>query len=191
MHLEARLRGEAVLSEAPAVDRLDVEAPVAADPERGQLTALQLAVNRRRMNPEVVRQFPHGHYPAAVCIHFIDLPDYLIRGRALLPGVGAVDFQGSVAGEVDVEARAREQVDRVRMTIFTTACASPVLSRLPEYWACAPSYSLAERMPNRSPNRLGRSIYGSGRRSNKPTYAAVLRVTPENLPCGGLVRGGS
>ena len=69
MHLEARLCGRAVSSEAPAIDRLDVETRVTADPERGQLTALQLAVNRHRMNPEVVRQFPYGHYAAIVCIH--------------------------------------------------------------------------------------------------------------------------
>jgi hypothetical protein len=95
MHLEARLRGGAVLSETPAIDRLDVEAPVAADPERGQLTALQLAVNRYRMNPEVVRQFPHGHYAAVVWFHFIDLPDFPIRKRALLSRVSAADFEAT------------------------------------------------------------------------------------------------
>jgi hypothetical protein len=91
MHLEAWLRGGAVLSETPAIDRLDVETPVAADSERGQLTALQLAVNRYRMNLEVVRQFPYGHYAAVVCIHFIDLPDFLIGGcvyfLALVPWI--------------------------------------------------------------------------------------------------------
>jgi len=87
------VRGRAVLSEAPAIDRLDIETPVAADLERGQLTALQLAVNRYRMNSEVVRQFPYGHYAAVACIHFIDLPDFLIRKRALLPRVRTVDFQ--------------------------------------------------------------------------------------------------
>jgi hypothetical protein len=95
MHLEARLRGRAVLYEAPAIDRLDVEAPVAADPERGQLTALQLAVNRYRMNPEVIRQFPYGHYAAVVWFHFTDLSDFLIRERALLYRVKAADFEAT------------------------------------------------------------------------------------------------
>jgi hypothetical protein len=105
--LGARPRGGAVLLQAPAIDRLDVEAPVAADPERRQLPELQLAVNRRRMNPEVVGQFPHGHDLAVVWIHFTDLPDFLIRKRALLPRVRAVDFHASVASEVDVEDRAQ------------------------------------------------------------------------------------
>jgi hypothetical protein len=95
MHLEARLRGRAVLYEAPAIDRLDVEAPVAADPERGQLTALQLAVNRYRMNPEVIRQFPYGHYAAVVWFHFTDLFDFVIRERALLYRIKAADFEAT------------------------------------------------------------------------------------------------
>jgi hypothetical protein len=89
MHLEARLCGRAVY-EAPAI-----EASVAADPERGQPSALQLAVNRYRRNPEVIRQFPYGHYAAVVWFHFTDLRDFLTRERALLSRVRAADFEAT------------------------------------------------------------------------------------------------
>jgi hypothetical protein len=114
VHLEALLRSGAVLSEAPAVDRLDVEAPIAADLERRQLTVLELAVNRRRMNPEVVRQFPYGHYPAIVWFHFIGLSDFLMRGCVLLPCVGAVDFAPALPASLTLKPT-REQVGQVRM----------------------------------------------------------------------------
>src|ERR1700683_5308212 len=48
------------LLQAPFVDNLDIEAPVAADLESGQLALLQEAIDGRAMNAEIVRQFIDG-----------------------------------------------------------------------------------------------------------------------------------
>jgi len=58
-----------ILPETPAIDRLDVKAPVAAKFESWQLPAFELAVNGRRVNFEVVGKFLHGHYSAVIGFH--------------------------------------------------------------------------------------------------------------------------
>jgi hypothetical protein len=51
------LKAGTVLAQAPAVDRLNVKAPVAPNFEGREPTRAKLTVNRRRMNFQVIRKF--------------------------------------------------------------------------------------------------------------------------------------
>ena len=44
----------------PFVDRLNVETPIAADLETGQLALLEQTIDSGAMNPQVLREFAHG-----------------------------------------------------------------------------------------------------------------------------------
>ena len=68
--LAPRTHEGTVLIEAPAIDRFDVEAPVAADLEHRQQSALELTIDRRRVDSEVSGQILNGHYPVGVSFHF-------------------------------------------------------------------------------------------------------------------------
>ena len=57
-----RSTAEFPLRQAPVVDRLDVEAPVAAHTKRRNLMTLQQPVDRTWMHVQVVRHFAHGHH---------------------------------------------------------------------------------------------------------------------------------
>src|SRR5690242_6553950 len=60
-HLVRRLAECASLGfRTPLVDRLDREAPVAADPEGGQLVLLEHPVDSRRMDSEIAGDFLDG-----------------------------------------------------------------------------------------------------------------------------------
>jgi len=48
------------LLQPPLIDSLDIEAPVAADLEAGQLSLLQQAVNGRTMHAEIFRELAYG-----------------------------------------------------------------------------------------------------------------------------------
>src|SRR5580704_6307368 len=68
---------------SPTVNRLDIEAPVAAYPEGWQLVALEQPVNGRRMDAQVGRNVLHCHHSLRDCVeirrrhsrrHSVDLP---------------------------------------------------------------------------------------------------------------------
>src|SRR5712692_3161043 len=60
------VRRLAVLPQPPAIDRFDVESPIAAYLERWQATAFELTIDGRRMNFQVVRKLLHGQNPAVL-----------------------------------------------------------------------------------------------------------------------------
>src|SRR5262249_48151963 len=49
--------------QTPNVDLVEVKTPVAPDPECGQLTGLQEAIDRAWMNFQVLSKFLYGDYP--------------------------------------------------------------------------------------------------------------------------------
>ena len=74
LYVEILQRLERVLLHPPPINRFDIEAPVAADLERRQTATLQLAIDRRRMHLQVVREFFDGKDMArVVVVHVIYL----------------------------------------------------------------------------------------------------------------------
>src|SRR5690242_5772628 len=62
-------RGKVVLIEAPAIDRFNVETPIASHFERGKTTTLELTVDGRRMYFQIIGQFFHRQNPAVIVLH--------------------------------------------------------------------------------------------------------------------------
>ena len=95
-------RFERILIQTPAIDRFDIEAPVAADFECRKQSALELPIYRRRMNLQIVREFLNRQYVTAVVLqHSVrplfryaplirQLPKPLFVTQAPLEGVNAI-----------------------------------------------------------------------------------------------------
>src|ERR1700724_61434 len=78
---------------APLVDRLDREAPVAADTERGQLIFLEHPVNGGRMHAQVGRHFLNRENLALHFVESIHLDTSLVGSPSLLVIGQARDVQ--------------------------------------------------------------------------------------------------
>ena len=60
-----------VLFQTPTIDRFDIEAPITANFEGGQTAALELTVDRGRMNLQIVRELFDGQDMAGIVVYHL------------------------------------------------------------------------------------------------------------------------